>query len=1024
LSLGILRGVTTSRRQPLKPGGGASEPPRRRGRPLLIGAVLGAATLALLAAASVARVPAGLLGFTRGGVLLPGWHLRIPFQRVRLEPREGRLEAVEFERRTGEGALVTVRMSFDYHFDIGVTGGASPLAGGEAVRGLVARLAGEALAPLPRPGWVSDDLTAGGGAPLPLPAERAIVEALRGHGLAVCGFTAREAPSGTWPRISGTPAPEAARAVTAEGGMPPVEPRGVRLLMIGLDGADWDSIDPLVHQGRMPNLARLIARGVRAPLRSYDPMISPLLWTTMVTGVGPDVHGVADFQAIDETTGRRVPITSRFRKVKAAWNILSDASLASDFVAWWASYPAERVDGVQVSNLIVYESLRPKPPGAPVPPGITYPPDYFAAIRPRLRTAADLSYDEIRPILHIGRGEFESARADVLKPPAPAEDSPDRRLAQKPVSLAITILTGTKNYATIAADLARRHDPLTAVYFEGIDMMGHRFQHCMPPRTALCPAEDYARYRDAVTSFYELQDRLLGPILDAAGPGATVLVVSDHGFKTGSGRPSVLPFTTQQPVEWHDENGIFLLSGPGARRGERLSSLPTLFDIMPTLLYLVGLPAAGDMPGRVLLEALDPSLAARGAPRAIASYEPLGRAREVAPPGGEDAREAERELLANLRALGYIGADSSAPSGADAAAAGASKEGAAARADGGDAREKTQVFYHRNLANYFLKRREYGKAVDQLRLANQREKLPKNYQMLSEAYFGLGKTAEAIAALEEGFAALKNMDPESVLWMVRIELSRPGGRAAALEAARRFASRTSGTPGLDEAIAGLLAEDANDPEAAAALYRKSLAADPSRVLAADRVFAIERLPAAASLEPTLRRALARDARIDEYHNLLGMILVSRGRLDDALGEFRTASDLDPDNAQFAANLAGSLARLGRWTLAAEAYERAAALEPSAANFMKLGSVYRRLNRPEQALALFERARSAGGAGSGALLGIALSHRDLRQIPEAMAAVREGLDRFPGDPGLRSLYDELVRTTGNRGSAPGPPGSGS
>src|SRR3989449_3103625 len=87
------------------------------------------------------------------------------------------------------------------------------------------------------------------------------------------------------------------------------------------------------------HLKALIDSGAYGPLRSYDPMISPLLWTTMVTGVGPDVHGVADFQAIDEATRRRVPITSRFRRVKALWNILSDAGTASAFVASWASCP-------------------------------------------------------------------------------------------------------------------------------------------------------------------------------------------------------------------------------------------------------------------------------------------------------------------------------------------------------------------------------------------------------------------------------------------------------------------------------------------------------------------------------------------------------------------------------------------------------------------------------------------------------------------------------------------------------------
>src|SRR5207245_10631721 len=128
----------------------------------------------------------------------------------------------------------------------------------------------------------------------------------------------------------------------------------------------------------------------------------------------------------------------------------------------------------------------------------------------------------------------------------------------------------------------------------------------LPSRMALWPDAASARFREAVTGFYVRQDELLGPILDAAGPGATVLVVSDHGFKTGAARPAeLLPYTTQQPVEWHRESGILILSGPGARRGQRISGRATLFDIAPTVLYLLGLPSSAAMPGRVLRDAVD-----------------------------------------------------------------------------------------------------------------------------------------------------------------------------------------------------------------------------------------------------------------------------------------------------------------------------------------------------------------------------------------------------------------------------------
>jgi hypothetical protein len=431
------------------------------------------------------------------------------------------------------------------------------------------------------------------------------------------------------PSAPAAPAPAAAPVLQARA-------TGLRLLVIGLDGADWDIVDPLLRAGRLKAFARLLRDGVRAPLRSYDPMISPLLWTTMATGVGPDVHGVADFQAVEKATGRRVPISSRFRRVKALWNIASDAGLTSAFVGWWASYPAEPVRGFQVSNLLAFETVRPRDAGRPWPRGLAWPADYFDTSKVALRSVADLRYEEVRPILHLSEAEFETARDGVLHTAIePEAGGAGKKAVQDPAALGLSILTGTRNYAAVASDLAARHPDLTAVYFEGIDMMGHRFQHCMPPRMAICPDAEFARYRDAVTGFYEFQDRAMQQVLDAAGPGTTVLVVSDHGFRTGADRPAdALPYTTEQPVEWHDRYGLFLLSGPGARHGARPGEAPTLFDIAPTLLHLMGLPAAADMPGRIVEDALDPAFAASHPPLTrIPSYGAAGAARS---PEGEN----------------------------------------------------------------------------------------------------------------------------------------------------------------------------------------------------------------------------------------------------------------------------------------------------------------------------------------------------------------------------------------------------
>jgi tetratricopeptide (TPR) repeat protein len=911
-----------------------------------------------------------------------------PFGHINRLPDRGRLSGVEVHLTTAEGADLAARLDLDYSLDADKL---SPSAGPLGRGGVAALVVEEARAVRASPG-------ASGGTGLDAATRKALVARLSEAGLRVAS-------------LEGATVAEAGGAAPAAGGGPAPQPRatGLRLLVIGLDGADWDILDPLLRAGRLPTLARLVREGVRAPLRSYDPMISPLLWTTMATGVGPDIHGVADFQAIEKPSGRRVPISSRFRRVKALWNIADDVSLTSAFVGWWASYPAEKVRGFQVSNLLAFETVRPRPAGRPWPKGLVWPADYLESLGGRLRSVADLRYEEVRPILHLSRSEFEAARDDVLHAPAATEaGGAGRKAVQNPAALGLSILAGTRNYAAVAADLAARHPNLTAVYFEGIDMMGHRFQHCMPPRMAICPDADFARYRDAVTGFYEFQDRAIKQVVDAAGPGTTVLVVSDHGFRTGGDRPAdALPYTTEQPVEWHDRYGIFLLSGPGALHGSHLAAAPTLFDIAPTLLHLMGLPAAADMPGRIVEEALDPAFAASHPvlPR-LPSYGAVGRPR--APDGGEsdpEARRAEADLLASLRSLGYIGGDE--PGTASGREARASDGGAPAADGGTGSATDTQVFYHRNLATYFFKQRDYAHAVEELLRANERQRLPKTDEMLAEAYLGLGRKAEAMAAIRDGLEAHPTADAEPVLWLARLQIVDPGGAAAVEETRRRFAARTAARPGLDPALQGLLDEAQGRSDAALDSYRRSFAADPRRAFVADRLCALA--PAREkhdTILPALQRAVAADPRLDVYHDRIGVLLAESGHLAEAIASFRRAVDLAPDDPRFASDLGAALAQSGRWQEAAEAYARALALDPNPATALRLGSVYRRLERPRDALAAFERARALGDDSPATYLGLALAQRGLGQRDEALRAVEDGLQRHPSDSALNKLRAEI------------------
>src|SRR5258706_16021431 len=71
-----------------------------------------------------------------------------------------------------------------------------------------------------------------------------------------------------------------------------------RVLLIGIDGADLQIIDRLIAEGKLPTFQRLEREGAFGPLRSQEPLLSPIVWTTIATGRKPEDHGILDFVEI------------------------------------------------------------------------------------------------------------------------------------------------------------------------------------------------------------------------------------------------------------------------------------------------------------------------------------------------------------------------------------------------------------------------------------------------------------------------------------------------------------------------------------------------------------------------------------------------------------------------------------------------------------------------------------------------------------------------------------------------------
>jgi len=585
-------------------------------------------------------------------------------------------------------------------------------------------------------------------------------------------------------------------------------------------------------------------------------------------------------------------------------------------------------------------------------------------------------------------------------------------VGQDPVWHVRKVLASTRNYETVALDLLGRGLDVVGVYFEGIDLVAHRFQHCMPPRMAICNEADYAMQRSAVTAFYEYQDEILGRILRAA-PGRTVMIVSDHGFRSGSDRPAdFLPYTTGQPVEWHREYGLFVLSGPGSRRGVRFEGA-SVYDVTPTLLYLSGLPASGEMPGRLLEEALDPGPDARRPPARIASWEDVGPPREI--PEAVASPEAQEEMIANLQALGYVGAVAPGRPGPESAQAGQAGRpgdggetggGVGAAAAPGAPGETTRVTYHRNLATHFLKSGRLDEAEAQLVQANEIQPLPKSYELLSEIRASRGDLDGAVSYLTQGLERFPEMDQDAVLWIVALRL-RQGRADLAEEALVRWRARVT-REALLATCEGKLALARGEQERALALFLEALGSEPNlaqaAIAAAPLLDARGRL---AELEPSISRALGAERRLDEYQNILGLIRLRQGRSTEALQAIGLALEVDPSNPRFLENYAAAALAAGRANDAIARY-RAGLEDPRAGGAAWAG--YGRLlgigGRPAEAASAFRKALDLGDRAPATFLGYATALLQTGADEASRAAVREGLRSHPEDAALLALQRRL------------------
>ena len=561
---------------------------------------------------------------------------------------------------------------------------------------------------------------------------------------------------GVWRLAPRTPADSRPALVP---GVPEVASKVGRVqpvIFVGLDGADWQMLDPLMAAGAMPSLAALVREGAGGELSTIEPPLSPLVWTTMMTGVSPVVHGILDFTRFNPRSGTKEPITSDERREPAVWNMATAAGRRVGALGLWATYPAEPVNGLLVSDRLfsfLYEEKEP-------PPGVVFPASEEAAARQVLAsTEKETGLSEMRAYLPWLTPEEYAGHLESADPYA------------HPISALRRILVETRVYDELARRFLERQRPdLAIVYFQGTDSIGHVFAPYAPPRQAEVSQEDYDRYHTVPEAYFRHIDAMLGEYRRLAREaGAALMIASDHGFTWKEGRPTRLSsVAVATAAKWHRRQGIYLLWGTGVAAAPGHPHHGKAPQVCATLLALMGLPGAGYLAG-------PPLAGAPAAPAATVDYRAYYRPSSVALAGNP---RADAEALAKLQALGYVGTGEAASGEAGSTrTAGSYNNAGLVLRDEGKPQEAAAAFekalqMDANLASaawnlsdlLFAQNRELDRS-DELLLRAFAHGLPDSARFLIGRAIGYQRSGQVERSLELTAAATAARPDEPELWL-------------------------------------------------------------------------------------------------------------------------------------------------------------------------------------------------------------------------------------------------------------------
>lgn len=391
--------------------------------------------------------------------------------------------------------------------------------------------------------------------------------------------------------------------------------RGVagRVAIFAIDGADWELITELSYDGRIPNIQALAKRGTTGTVQTLQPTVSPMLWTTVATGLPPDRHGVIDFMS------NQRPVDSTARRAPALWDIAEAFGRNAVVTDWWTAWPPMPDSAVTFDTPV--QLMR----------NAVWPRERGPRLQGLMVAPESLGHGQIGRFLNVTAKEFDDSIA--------AGNPND------PTVVFRDVLAKTWSDHRAGIQLYQQDQPLLMMMaYEGTDAVNHLFAPYHPPYREGISQTNFRKYWPSVANYYSEVDRLIGEWMKVLSDDTTVIILSAHGFRWDKTRPRSSP-VGRSALSDHRNPGIFIAYGnhvaPGAFRNV------TLYDIVPTVLAILGLPKSVEMPGTVapgVFRDIEPVTSVR-----VVSYNEFFGGRPLGAPSLDPKQYTEK-----LRAIGHL----------------------------------------------------------------------------------------------------------------------------------------------------------------------------------------------------------------------------------------------------------------------------------------------------------------------------------------------------------------------------------